>query len=49
MPTVTSPKAIAASLNELWSPRVIGEVDDVYVKVAKVQCEFTWHRHEHED
>ncbi len=49
MPSVTSPKAIAAALNELWSPRVIGEVDDVYVKVAKVQGEFTWHRHEHED
>jgi len=30
---------------ELWSPRVIGEVDDNYVKVAKVQGTFGWHAH----
>jgi mannose-6-phosphate isomerase-like protein (cupin superfamily) len=46
---VVSPKQVAASLTELWSPRVIGEVDDVYVKVAKVKGTFTWHAHEHED
>jgi hypothetical protein len=33
---VVNPKTIAGDLNELWSPRVIGEVDDSYVKVAKV-------------
>jgi mannose-6-phosphate isomerase-like protein (cupin superfamily) len=45
----TSPSEIAASLNEFWSPRVIAEVDDVYVKVAKVQGSLTWHAHDHED
>lgn len=46
---VVSPKEVAASLTEFWSPRVIGEVDDVYVKVAKVKGTFTWHAHDHED
>ena len=49
MPTSTSPRKIAAALTELWSPRVIAEVDDSYVKVAKIQGTFGWHTHEHED
>jgi mannose-6-phosphate isomerase-like protein (cupin superfamily) len=39
----------AAGLQEKWSPRVIAEVDDVYVKVAKVHGQFVWHSHENED
>ena len=35
----------AGSLTELWSPRVVAEVDDCYVKVAKVRGEFGWHSH----
>ena len=49
MHTPTSPRTIAASLEELWSPRVVAEVDDAYVKVARVQGTFGWHAHEHED
>jgi len=49
MPQATSPRAIAASLDELWSPRVIGEINDDYVKVAKVQGTFGWHHHADED
>ena len=49
MPAVMSPLTIAASLRELWSPRVIAEVDDNYVKVAKVQGTLGWHSHEQED
>ena len=37
MNTVASPLAIAQTLTELWSPRVIAELDDCYVKVAKVK------------
>ncbi len=44
-----SPRQVAASLTELWSPRVVGEVDDAYVKVAKVQGSLVWHSHEAED
>ncbi|MDF0604364.1 cupin domain-containing protein [Neisseriaceae bacterium TC5R-5] len=44
-----SPENIAAALTELWSPRVIAEVDDVYIKVAKIQGSLAWHRHDNED
>jgi mannose-6-phosphate isomerase-like protein (cupin superfamily) len=43
------PRRLAASLTELWSPRVIGELDDAYLKVAKVQGELVWHSHETQD
>ncbi len=49
MANVRTPKQIAAELSEYWSPRVIGEVDEHYVKVAKVLGTLTWHRHDHED
>ena len=49
MKTVVTPKQIAAELTELWSPRVIGEVDDAYIKVAKVQGSLAWHSHDNED
>ncbi len=46
---VISPARIAASLTELWSPRVIAELDDSYLKVAKVQGSLAWHSHDNED
>ena len=49
MSEVVSPKQVAASLVEHWSPRVVAEVDDSYVKVAKVHGTLTWHSHEDED
>ena len=49
MSSVKSPGEIAASLTEFWSPRIIGELDDNYVKVAKVQGTFGWHAHPDED
>jgi mannose-6-phosphate isomerase-like protein (cupin superfamily) len=44
-----APQRIAAGLTELWSPRVIGEIENVYLKVARLQGSLTWHSHEHED
>lgn len=35
--------------NEYWSPKILGEVNDSYVKIAKFKGEFTWHNHENED
>jgi mannose-6-phosphate isomerase-like protein (cupin superfamily) len=35
--------------NEQWSPKIIGEMNDSYVKIAKLQGEFVWHLHENED
>jgi mannose-6-phosphate isomerase-like protein (cupin superfamily) len=49
MNDVISPAALAAALTELWSPRVVAELDDSYVKVAKVQGTLAWHSHEAED
>ena len=49
MAKITSPGDIAAALTEFWSPRIIAEVDDSYVKVAKLHGTFTWHKHEFED
>lgn len=39
----------AAKITEHWSPRVVGEVDDSYVKIAKVKGEFTWHDHQEDE
>lgn len=38
-----------ARFSEHWSPRVAGDVNDFQVKLAKLQGEFVWHAHEHED
>jgi mannose-6-phosphate isomerase-like protein (cupin superfamily) len=32
-----------------WSPRIVGELNGQYVKLAKLKGEFLWHRHEAED
>ena len=37
------------AVTEFWSPRVVGRVNDQYVKVAKLLGELVWHRHEAED
>lgn len=43
-------RARAAALGEYFSPRVIGEVNDVYVKVARIQGDgIPWHNHPGED
>jgi mannose-6-phosphate isomerase-like protein (cupin superfamily) len=49
MSKVVSPANIAAALTEHWSPRVVAELDDSYVKVAKLQGSLTWHSHDNED
>ena len=35
--------------SEHWSPKIVGEVNDFHVKLAKLQGEFIWHHHEDED
>ena len=34
---------------EHWSPKIIGEVNESYIKIAKLKGEFLWHTHENED
>lgn len=32
-----------------WSPRIIGAVNDQYIKIAKLKGSFVWHDHKEED
>jgi mannose-6-phosphate isomerase-like protein (cupin superfamily) len=48
-PEVVSPKALAAGLHELFSPRVIAAIDDTYVKAVRAHGSLAWHTHEKED
>ena len=34
---------------DLWSPKVAGQINDMQVKLVKLQGEFVWHHHEQED
>lgn len=46
------PTRIADELDKVtahWTPRVIGRVNDQYVKVAKLLGELVWHAHDDED
>ena len=39
----------ASQVPELWSPRVVAELNDYQFKVARVHGEFVWHRHDETD
>jgi mannose-6-phosphate isomerase-like protein (cupin superfamily) len=34
---------------EYWKPKIIGELNDSYVKAVKFKGDFVWHHHDHED
>ncbi len=38
-----------SQFEETWSPRILGEVNDSYVKAVKLDGEFVWHHHQQED
>ena len=42
-------EAACKALPQLWSPRVVGRVNDQYIKAVRVQGEFPWHTHKDED
>ena len=49
---ILDPTRIADELDQVtehWTPRIIGRVNDQYVKVAKLLGELVWHAHEAED
>jgi mannose-6-phosphate isomerase-like protein (cupin superfamily) len=35
--------------NDHWHPRIVGQINDMYVKLAKIQGAFVWHSHRWED
>ena len=34
---------------ERWAPKIVGEVNDMHVKLVKLAGEFVWHQHDRED
>ncbi len=53
-----SPRALSDKVNlnekfglfsEHWKQKIVAEVNDFYVKIAKLQGSFEWHRHNEED
>ncbi|GAC1321751.1 MAG: cupin domain-containing protein [Chloroflexota bacterium] len=37
------------SFHEQWSPKIVGELNDIHIKLVKLQGEFVWHHHDVED
>ncbi len=35
--------------SDAWAPKIVGDVNDMHVKVVKLRGEFVWHHHDHED
>jgi len=35
--------------NDYYSPKIVGEVNDSYIKLVKFQGDFMWHHHDNED
>lgn len=42
-------EAKLSQAKEFWSPKIVGELNDSYVKVVRFKGEFVWHHHENED
>jgi len=49
MQPVVNFSAELESVHDYWSPRIVGQVNDQYVKVAKLKGAFVWHKHDDED
>ncbi|NNE30221.1 MAG: cupin domain-containing protein [Saprospiraceae bacterium] len=38
-----------SKFSEQWTPKIIAELNDQYIKLAKLEGEFVWHDHAKED
>jgi len=38
-----------AQFSDYWHPRIVGELNDCYIKAVKIKGEFIWHKHDNED
>ena len=38
-----------ALFSDSYSPKIVGEINDSYVKLVKLQGDFVWHHHDVED
>lgn len=42
-------EAKLAKIRDFWTPKIVAELNDSYVKLVKFKGAFVWHRHERED
>lgn len=49
MPAAINLAEKLALFSDHWNPRIVGEVNDCAVKLAKFKGDFVWHKHDHED
>ena len=36
-------------ISECWKPKIVGEINDMHVKIVRIAGEFVWHHHDRED
>ena len=49
MTTKINLKSKFDKFHELWSPKIIAEMNDYHFKLVKIKNEFIWHEHEDTD
>lgn len=37
------------AFDDLWSPKIVGQMNDMHLKAVKIQGEFVWHVHDDSD
>lgn len=42
-------RQLFASFDERWTPKIAAELNGQYIKVAKFEGEYVWHKHDEED
>ncbi len=35
--------------NDYWSPKIVGDLNNSHIKLAKFKGDFVWHKHDNED
>ncbi len=49
MPNVVNLAKKFSLFEDAWHPKIVGELNDAFVKLVKLHGEFVWHSHENED
>ena len=38
-----------AAFDDLWTPKIVGQINDMHLKAVKIQGDFVWHVHDDTD
>jgi len=49
MPDIVNLAQKFALIRDFWSPKIAGQLNGQYVKLARLKGEFVWHSHDDED